>query len=178
MTDEEAFHAFISRIQPHPQEHVGAHVQGDMEAAIAMAQRLEVYGVETGSRRLAKDPKSLKTRKREMWRRSRGARWRDRPGGPSHEETTAKEGQGRLGFRWKEAKEGRTKESPVPQLWLRPLLAGLQGGKKSKRNFVLPREKISPAPFAHTDGSRGGNPWIDSRRQRGKRPGNVAAKRR
>ena len=37
MTDEEAFHAFLSRLQPHLQEHVGAHVQGDMEAAIVMA---------------------------------------------------------------------------------------------------------------------------------------------
>ena len=43
MTDEEAFHTFLSGLQPHLQEHVGAHVQGDMEAAIAMAQHLEVY---------------------------------------------------------------------------------------------------------------------------------------
>ena len=54
MTDEEAFHTFIFGLQPHLQEHVGAHVQGDLEAAIAMAQRLEVYrgadGVKTASR--------------------------------------------------------------------------------------------------------------------------------
>ena len=37
MTDEEAFHTFLSGLQPHLQEHVGAHVQGDLEAAIAMA---------------------------------------------------------------------------------------------------------------------------------------------
>ena len=37
MIDEEAFHAFILGLQPHLQEHVGAHVQGDLEAAIAMA---------------------------------------------------------------------------------------------------------------------------------------------
>ena len=43
MTDEEAFHAFLFRLQPHLQEHVGAHVQGDLEATIAMAQHLEVY---------------------------------------------------------------------------------------------------------------------------------------
>ena len=43
MTDEEVFHTFLSGLQPHLQEHVGAHVQGDLEAAIAMAQRLEVY---------------------------------------------------------------------------------------------------------------------------------------
>ena len=40
---EEAFHAFLSGLAPHLQEHVGAHVQGDLEAAMAMAQRLEVY---------------------------------------------------------------------------------------------------------------------------------------
>ena len=43
MTAEEAFHAFLSGLAPHLQEHVGAHVQGDLEAAMAMAQRLEVY---------------------------------------------------------------------------------------------------------------------------------------
>ena len=43
MSTEEAFHAFLSGLTPHLQEHVGAHVQGDLEAAMAMAQRLEVY---------------------------------------------------------------------------------------------------------------------------------------
>ena len=43
MTAEEAFHAFLSGLAPHLQKHVGAHVQGDLEAAMAMAQRLEVY---------------------------------------------------------------------------------------------------------------------------------------
>ena len=31
MIDEEAFHVFLSRLVPHLQEHVGAHVQGDVE---------------------------------------------------------------------------------------------------------------------------------------------------
>ena len=43
MTDEEAFHAFLSGLVPHLQEHVGAHVQSDLEQAMAMAQRLEAY---------------------------------------------------------------------------------------------------------------------------------------
>ena len=43
MSTEEAFHAFLSGLTPHLQEHVGAHVQGYLEAAMAMAQRLEVY---------------------------------------------------------------------------------------------------------------------------------------
>ena len=43
MTGEEAFHAFLFGLQPHLQEHVGAHIQGDLDATIVMAQRLEVY---------------------------------------------------------------------------------------------------------------------------------------
>ena len=50
--------------------------------------------------------------------------WGDRPGGPSREKTV-EEGQGWLGFRRKEGQKRRTEESPVPQLWWRPLLAGL-----------------------------------------------------
>ena len=50
MTEEEAFYSFVSGLQPHIQEQVGAHVQGDLEAAIAMAQRLEVYRGGEGSK--------------------------------------------------------------------------------------------------------------------------------
>ena len=37
MIDEEAFHAFLSRLQLHLQEQVGAHAQGDLDVAIVMA---------------------------------------------------------------------------------------------------------------------------------------------
>ena len=43
MLAKEALYAFLFRLTPHPQEHVGAHVQGDLEAVMAMAQCLEVY---------------------------------------------------------------------------------------------------------------------------------------
>ena len=43
MMAEEAFHAFLSRLVPHLQGYVDAHVQGDLEAAMVMTQRLEVY---------------------------------------------------------------------------------------------------------------------------------------
>ena len=59
MTDEETFHTFLSGLQPHLQEHVGAHVQGDMEAAIAMAQHLEVYRGGDGAKAGGKGPVSL-----------------------------------------------------------------------------------------------------------------------
>ena len=60
MTGEEAFHTFISGLQPHLQEHIGAHVQGDLEAAIAMAQRLEVYRGGDGAKTASKGPKKFK----------------------------------------------------------------------------------------------------------------------
>ena len=62
MTDEEAFHAFLSGLQPHLQEHVGAHVQGDLEAAIAMAQRLEAYHGGDGAKASRKGPDKLKSK--------------------------------------------------------------------------------------------------------------------
>ena len=40
---EEAFSTFMSGLMPHLQEHVGAHVQGDLEAAKRMALRMEMY---------------------------------------------------------------------------------------------------------------------------------------
>ena len=66
MIDEEAFHAFISGLQPHLQEHIGAHVQGDLEAAIAMAQRLEVYRGEDGPEASEKEPKKFKNQEKGM----------------------------------------------------------------------------------------------------------------
>ena len=66
MTDEEAFHTFLSGLQPHLQEHVGAHVQGDLEAAIVMAQRLEVYCGGDGAKAGEKGPKKFKKQKKGM----------------------------------------------------------------------------------------------------------------
>ena len=43
MNAEEAFSTFLSGLTPHLQEHVGAHVQGDLEAAKRMALRMEMY---------------------------------------------------------------------------------------------------------------------------------------
>ena len=66
MTDEEAFHTFLSGLQPHLQEHVGAHVQGDMEAAIAMVQRLEVYRGGDGAKAGEKGSKKFNKQKKGM----------------------------------------------------------------------------------------------------------------
>ena len=56
MTDEEAFHTFLSGLQ----EHVGAHVQGDLEATMAMAQRLEVYRSGDRAKTTSKGSKKFK----------------------------------------------------------------------------------------------------------------------
>ena len=64
MIDEEAFHTFLSGLQPHLQEHVGAHVQGDLEAAIAMAQHVEVYRGGDGAKASEKGPKKFKKQKK------------------------------------------------------------------------------------------------------------------
>ena len=66
MTDEEAFHTFLSGLQLHLQEHVGAHVQGDLEAAIAMAQHVEVYRGGDGAKAGEKGPKKFKKQKKGM----------------------------------------------------------------------------------------------------------------
>ena len=63
MTNEEAFHAFLFGLQPHQQEHVGAHIQGDLDAAITMAQRLEVYHGGDGAKARGKRSKKFKSQK-------------------------------------------------------------------------------------------------------------------
>ena len=73
MTDEEAFHTFLSGLQPHLQEHVGAHVQGDLEAAIAMAQCLEVYRGGDGAKAGEKGPKKFKKQKKGMSAQVKGS---------------------------------------------------------------------------------------------------------
>lgn len=43
MNEEEAFSAFLAGLNPHLQEHVGAHVQNDLELAKAMASRMDMF---------------------------------------------------------------------------------------------------------------------------------------
>ena len=64
--DEEAFHTFLFGLQLHLQEHVGAHVQGDLEAAIAMTQRLEVYCGGDRAKAGAKGTQEIQNQKKGM----------------------------------------------------------------------------------------------------------------
>ena len=73
MIDEKAFYAFISGLQPHLQERIGAHVQGDLEAAIAMAQRLEVHRGGDGAKEGGKGPKKFKNQKKGMSAQVKGS---------------------------------------------------------------------------------------------------------
>ena len=43
MMDEEAFSVYLLGLNPHLTEQVGAHIRGNLEEAIAMAQRIEIY---------------------------------------------------------------------------------------------------------------------------------------
>ena len=43
MMDEEAFSVYLAGLNPHLREQVGAHVRGNLEEAIGMAQRIEIY---------------------------------------------------------------------------------------------------------------------------------------
>ena len=43
MSEEEAFSTFLAGLTPHIQEQVGAHIQGDLSAAITMAERLDLF---------------------------------------------------------------------------------------------------------------------------------------
>ena len=114
--------------------------------------------VEMGPRLQAKDPKSSKTRKREMWHRSRGARL----GGPSRWSKLGKNNSQRRARAARAQVERRPREEDERKCNATIVVATtscgiVMSGKKLKRNFVPPWEKTSPAPFAHTDGSLGWN---------------------
>ena len=69
MMAEEAFRAFLYGLAPHRQEHMGAYVQGDLEAATAVSQRLEVYrGVGDGAKAGGEKKGSGKFQKRNQKR--------------------------------------------------------------------------------------------------------------
>ena len=75
-----ASHALLSGLTPHLKEHVGANVQGDLELAMAMAQRLEVYhggdGANTGGEKKGTGGKFKKQNKRGLSQRCRAMRRR------------------------------------------------------------------------------------------------------
>ena len=135
MTDEEAFHAFISGLQPHLQEHVGAHVQGDLEAAIAMAQRLEVYRGGDGAKTSGKGPKKFKKPEKGNVAQVEGSSSRGTVQVVQVVRKQPKKGKGGVGLRWEKDQEGRTEESAVPQLWWRPLLADCKEWKEIKEKL-------------------------------------------
>ena len=134
MTDEEAFHGFLFGVQPHLQDNVGAHVQGDLQAAFAMAQHLEVYHGGDGAKASGKGPKKFQNQnqKKNVIVQVEGSSSR----GTAQvvqvvKKLQQKKGQGRFGKWWKEDQEGRLQAGSMPQLWWQPFLAGLQGMERS-----------------------------------------------
>ena len=63
MTQEEAYHAFLDGLQPRLWEHIGTHVKGDLEAAIAMASRMEVFRPASKPKARSQDKKGDKSHK-------------------------------------------------------------------------------------------------------------------
>ena len=147
---------------------MGAHVQGDLEAVIAMAQHLEVYRGGDGAKVGGKGPKKYKNQKKGMSMQVEGSS----PGGlfkwsnPSRNNTQRK---ARVARAWVERRprgeDGKRFSATIVVVTTSCEIA--RSGRKSKRNSVPPREKISLAPFAHMDGTPGWNPWT-IREQRGR----------
>ena len=125
--------------------------------------------VEMGPRQLKRDPRNSKRRKRGCPHRSKGVRL----GEPSrqsrllknHSRRRARADQAQVERRQK-GEDGKRFNATIVVATTSCKIA--RSGGKSKRNSVPPREKINPAPFPHTDGSPGWNPWI-IREQRGRR---------
>ena len=126
--------------------------------------------VETGPRRQAKDPKSLKLKKKGNVAQVEGSSFGGTVQVVQVVKKAAKEGQGWLRAQVERRPRGEDGGKCNATIVVATTSCGIaRSGRKLRRNFVPPREKTSPAPFAHTDGSPGWNPWTDSRRQRGRR---------
>ena len=116
--------------------------------------------VETGPRQVKRDPRNSKTRKRGCRRRSKGvrlgelSRWSKWLKNRSRRRARAARAQVERRPRGEDGKRfNATIVVATTSCWI------ARSGKKSKRNFIPPQEKTSPAPFTHMDGSLGWNPW-------------------
>ena len=104
--------------------------------------------METGPRWVERDPRNLKIRKRGCRRRSKGVRL----GGPSRWSKLLKNSSKRraradqaMVERRPRGEDGKRFNATIVVVTTSYGVA--RSGKKSKRNFVLPREKSSPAPL-------------------------------
>ena len=93
-----------------------------------MAQCLEVYCGGDGAKTTGKGPKKFKNQKKGNVAQVEGSSF----GGTIQvvqvvKKPQPKKGKAGAGSGGKKTKRGGTEESAMPQLWWRPLLAGLQG---------------------------------------------------
>ena len=145
-------------------------MQGDLEAAIAMAQRPEVYRGRDGAKTTGKGPKKFKNQKKgsvaQVEGSSSGGTVQVVQAVKNSSQRRARAAQAQLERSQRGEDEGKCNATIV----VVTTSCGIaRSGRKLRRNFVFLWEKSSPAPFAHTDGSPGWKPWTDSRRQRGRR---------
>ena len=140
-------------------------MQGDLEAAIAMAQRLEVYCGRDGAKMTGKGPKKFKNQKKGNVAQVEGSS----SGGTVQvvqavKKQQPKKGKGGLGSGVERRPRGEDERKCNATIVVVTTSCGIaRSGRKLKRNFVPLREKTSLAPFAHTDGSLGWNRWISRR---------------
>ena len=105
MTAEEAFSTFMSGLTPHLQEHVGAHIRGDLEAAKQMALRMEMYrGTAETSR--GNQQKSKSGQKGKQKGAVHSVEAQAQPAGPSQVHAVQGQGQQKRG-QGKKGKQGR-----------------------------------------------------------------------
>ena len=118
------------------------------------------YTVEVTEPRLEeKDPKSLKARKRVVWRKSKGVYLR----GPSRWSKWLKNSNKRRA-RVVQVLVGKRPNGEDGNKFNATIVAEttscgiVRSGRKSKRKSIVPQESESPPPFVHTDRSLGWNP--------------------
>ena len=163
MMEEEAFHAFLCGLHPHLQERIGPHVQGDLEAAIAMAQHLEVYyggggAMASGSEKGSKKYKNQNQKKGNMAQ----VEGSSSGGGPSRWSKWSRNNNRRRA-RVARALVGKRPKGKDGSMCNAKIVAEIiscataRNGRKSRRNSVLPREIEGPAPSpiqtGHWDGT-------------------------
>ena len=134
-----------------------------MEAAIAMTQRLEVYSAGGGAKASGKGPKKFKNQnqKKDVTAQVEGSSF----GGTVQvvqvvKKPQQKKGKGSSGSDGKKTKRGGETRFNAIILVVATYCGIARSGKRSKRNFIPPQEKTSPAPLAHIYRSPGWNPWI------------------
>ena len=96
MTMAEAYSAFLAGLTPQIRQHVGAHVDGDLEEAIKMALRLDLYRAEGEKSKGSEKPVHPKPRKQGV----HNVEGNETSGGSSGGQVNAVDKKGKKSKRW------------------------------------------------------------------------------